>query len=230
MHHMYGTVLIRNALKIYNIHFSRRQGRMDDIYEVCREEGTYLAGEIDKLRQKRNKGKINIKNNNRNIQVESFRRNFLLASGLKQVFIQAKTFFMTVGTDEMLLTLVYDRCHIIYHLRPDSDWKIIEVTIADISECADIRSNQQKLGGRIETAIFLVLARLSHTYGFSKVFKCGPPDYIKTIFTTILQNRDIKETDFGLELKVTDIIRRNYLRREFMDNYSSPYILHTKRI
>lgn len=193
---------------------------MDDIYEICNAEGKNLVDEIDKLRQKRSRGKLIIKDDQRsNIQVENFRRKYLLASSHIDVFAQAAKFFMAVGNNAVILTLVYDRCHITYYLRAENDWKVIDVEIADINSCTSIKPNKPKLAGRTEATALLILVRLSYTYGFSRIFQCDSPNHLRTMFDTIIPNSNLDENAFGLEAKVIDLISQNGLRKEFLRNY-----------
>ena len=103
-----------------------------DIYEIDKNEGRRLIGELDKLRRKKNNGKIVVKcertNNN---EVKYFRSCYVLSRGLTEIFAKTEKYFIEIGDASVIITLVFTECHIVYELRKENDWKLIEVEIID---------------------------------------------------------------------------------------------------
>lgn len=191
-----------------------------DIYEIDLSEGRRLIGEFDKLRKKKNNGKIVVKCERvNNDEIRRFRSSYLLNRGLSDIFAQVKQYFMMVGDNEISVSMVFSECHIVYYLRPESDWKLVEVEIIDSELCTDIKPNQSEVLGRAEVAAFNVIANFSYTYGYSKVFGSSKQDNLSEMFKLVMHNETLSEYEFGLEEKILNLISKHGMRKDFVDNY-----------
>lgn len=191
-----------------------------DIYEIDLSEGRRLIGEFDKLRKKKNNGKIVVKCERvNNDEIKRFRNCFLLNQGLSDIFAKAKQYYMILGNNELSVSMVFSQCHIVYYFRAEYDWKLVEVEIIDGELCTDIRPNQSEVFGRAEVAAFSVIANFSYTYGYSKVFDSSKPDNLSRMFKLIIHSEALSEYEFGLEEKILNLISRNGMKKEFVDKY-----------
>lgn len=191
-----------------------------DIYEIDLSEGRRLIGEFDKLRKKKNNGKIVVKCERvNNDEIKRFRNCFLLNQGLSDIFAKAKQYYMILGNNELSVSMVFSQCHIVYYFKAEYDWKLVEVEIIDGELCTDIRPNQSEVFGRAEVAAFSVIANFSYTYGYSKVFDSSKPDNLSRMFKVIIHSEALSEYEFGLEEKILNLISRNGMKKEFVDKY-----------
>lgn len=180
-----------------------------DIYVVENHEGRgrYLARELEKLRTKRPKGKIEAKCSPANKEkVGRYRNIFLLECGISDIFTRADHFYITIENKALALILVYDVCHIIYHLREKTDWKFIEIEIVDTALCDTIVPNKKTTAGRAEVIAFYVLASRSMTHGFQNAFHPDSGTFLFDLFERISKADELKKVDFGLEAKITSLI------------------------
>lgn len=180
-----------------------------DIYTVEKQEGRYLARELEKLREKRTKGRVVVKcTPTNNAIINRFKKSFLLEHGVSDVFAGAEQYYISIGNSTIALTLIYDVCHIIYQLREEVDWKFVELEIVDIALCQDIISNKEVIAGRAEVTAFHVLVNHSLTYGFRNAFHPRSDTFLLEIFEQISTADDLKKAEFGLEDKITSLILR----------------------
>lgn len=178
-----------------------------DIYEVEKQEGRYLAGELEKLRLKRSKGKVMVKCTPANSdRVHRFKNPFLMEQGLSDVFVRARQYYMIIDYRAISFTMVYDVCQITYHLREEVDWKYIELEIVDTALCQDIISNKAVVAGRAEAMAFCMLASLSITYGFHNAFHPDSDRFLFDIFERISSADELKKVTFGIEAKIKSLI------------------------
>lgn len=191
-----------------------------DIYEIDKNEGRRLIGELDKLRRKKNNGKIVVKcertNNN---EVKYFRSCYVLSRGLTEIFAKTEKYFIEIGDASVIITLVFTECHIVYELRKENDWKLIEVEIIDNELCNGVIANKTEIFGRAEVAAFSVIVNFSNKYGFSKVFDVDDHKCLEKLFGSVINNENLNEYEFGLEEKILTIISKNGLKKDFVDKY-----------
>lgn len=191
-----------------------------DIYEIDINEGRRLIGEFDKLRKKKNNGKIVVKCERvNNDEIRRFRSCYLLNQGLSDIFAKAKQYYMILGDNELSVSMVFSQCHIVYYFRAENDWKLVEVEIIDSELCTDIKPNQSDIFGRAEIAAFSVIANFSYTYGYSKVFDSSKPDNLSRMFKLVMHNEALSEYEFGLEEKILNLISRDGMKKDFVDKY-----------
>lgn len=191
-----------------------------DIYEIDINEGRRLIGEFDKLRKKKNNGKIVVKCERvNNDEIRRFRNCYLLNQGLSDIFGKAKQYYMILGDNELSVSMVFSQCHIVYYFRLESDWKLVEIEIIDSELCTDIKPNQSDIFGRAEIAAFSVIANFSYTYGYSKVFDSSKPDNLSRMFKLVMHNETLSEYEFGLEEKILNLISRDSMKKDFVDKY-----------
>lgn len=191
-----------------------------DIYEIDLNEGRRLIGEFDKLRKKKNNGKIVVKCERvNNDEIRRFRSCYLLNQGLSDIFAKAKQYYIILENNELSVSMVFSQCHIIYYFKAESDWKLVEVEIIDSELCADIKPNQSDIFGRAEIAAFSVIANFSYTYGYSKVFDSSKPDNLSRMFKLVMHNETLSEYEFGLEEKILNLISRDSMKKDFVDKY-----------
>lgn len=191
-----------------------------DIYEIELNEGRRLIGEFEKLRKKKNNGRVVVKCERiNNEEVKRFRNSYLLNKGVQDIFLKAKQYFITLAEKRLSVSMVFSECHIVYEFREETDWKTIEVEIIDNELCADIKPNQPDIFGRAEIAAFSVIANFSYTYGYSKVFDSSVPDNLSRMFRLVICNEALSEYEFGLEQKILNLISKNGMKKEFVDNY-----------
>lgn len=191
-----------------------------DIYEVDFGEGRRLIEEFDKLRKKKNNGRIVVKcDRTNNDETKRFRSYYLLNQGLTDIFTKAKQYYMIISNNHLAVSMVFSECHIVYNLRPESDWKIVEVEIIDRDMCTDIKPNQPEIFGRAEVAAFSVIASFSVTYGYSRVFDKSIPNNVSRMFRLIINNETLSEYEFGLEDKILNLISKDGMKKEFVNNY-----------
>lgn len=180
-----------------------------DIYAVEPQEGRYLARELEKLRIKRSRGRVVVKcTPTNNDIIKRFKKSFLLEYGISDVFARADEFYITIDNSALTLVLVYDVCHIIYHLRAEVDWKYVELEIIDIALCEKIIPNKEITAGRAEVTAFHVLVNHSITYGFHNAFHPESDTFLYDIFEHISSTDELKKAEFGIEAKVTSLIYR----------------------
>lgn len=178
-----------------------------DIYAVENQEGRYLAGELEKLREIRSKGRVVVKcTPTNNAKINRFKKSFLLRHGISDVFANADQYYILIGISSISLIMIYDVCHIIYHLREEVDWKFVELEIIDIALCHEIIPNKTVIAGRAEVTAFHVLANCSITYGFHNAFHPQSSTFLMDIFDKISAADDLKKAEFGLEAKITSLI------------------------
>lgn len=188
-----------------------------DIYEIEIREGRYLIYELEKLRCVRKKGSVTVKcAEKQNNWMEYLRRQYLLGSDLRKAFNEADSFYLFVGDNTVAVSAVYDVCHLIYYLRGEMDWKLIEVEILSLKYCINMDNISDKIAGRVEVITLLMLADLSHKYGFSRIFKYESPEYLRRLFKEVVNNKVLNENDLDLEVKIAKLISRNGLREEFI--------------
>lgn len=198
------------------------KGKRDymDIYEIDLNEGRRLIEEFDKLRKKKNNGRIVVKceriNNN---EIKRFRNCYLLNKGLRDIFAKAKQYYMTLSDNRLAVSMVFSECHIVYEFRSETEWKIVEVEIIDSELCTDIKPNQQEIFGRAEVAAFFVIANFSYTYGYGKVFDSSIPDNLSRMFKLVISNEALSEYEFGLEEKILNLISQDGMKKEFVEKY-----------
>lgn len=191
-----------------------------DIYEIDLNEGRRLIGEFDKLRKKKNNGKIVVKCERvNNDEIRRFRSCYLLNQGLSDIFAKAKQYYIILENNELSVSMVFSQCHIIYYFKAESDWKLVEVEIIDSELCTDIKPNQPDIFGRAEIAAFSVIANFSYTYGYSKVFDSSKPDNLSRMFKLVMHNETLSEYEFGLEEKILNLISRDSMKKDFVDKY-----------
>ena len=189
-----------------------------DIYEIDKNEGRRLVGEFDKLRKKKNNGKIVVKCERiNNDEIKRVRSCYLLNKGLTDLFAKAEQYYMILGDNELSVSMVFSQCHVIYYFKSENDWKLVEVEIIDGELCTDIKPNQPEVFGRAEAATFSVIANFSYTYGYGKVFDSSRPDNLSTMFKLVINNEKLSEYEFGLEEKILNLISKNGMRKEFVD-------------
>lgn len=178
-----------------------------DIYEIEKQEGRYLAGELEKLRLKRSKGRVIVNCAPANSsKVNRFKNPFLMEQGLTDVFTRAEQYYITIDYRALSLIMVYDVCQILYHLREEVDWKYVELEIVDITLCQRITPNKTAIAGRAEAIAFCVLASHSITYGFHKAFHPDSDKFLFEIFDTISKAEELKKNMFGVEARVRSLI------------------------
>lgn len=178
-----------------------------DIYEIEKQEGRYLAGELEKLRLKRSKGKVMVKATPANSdKVQRYKNPFLMEQGLSGVFARSNQYYITIDYRALSLIMVQDACQIIYHLREEVDWKYVELEIIDIALCQEISPNKDVVAGRAEAIAFCVLASLSITYGFHNAFHPDSDRFLFDIFERISSADELKKITFGIEAKVKSLI------------------------
>jgi len=178
-----------------------------DIYAVENQEGRYLARELEKLRMKRAKGRIDAKCSPANRdKISRYRNAFLLEHGISDVFARADHFYITVERRALALVLVYDVCHISYRLREEIDWKYVELEIIDKAFCEKIAPNKKTIAGLAEVTAFHILAARSITYGFHNAFHPESDRFLYDIFERISNTDELKKAEFGIEAKVTSLI------------------------
>lgn len=191
-----------------------------DIYEIDLSEGRRLMGEFDKLRRKKNNGRIVVKCERvNNDEIKRFRSCYLLNQGLSDIFAKAKQYYMILGDNELSVSMAFSECHIVYYFKLESDWKLVEVEIIDSELCTDIKPNQSDIFGRAEIAAFSVIANFSYTYGYSKVFDSSKPDNLSRMFKLVMHNETLSEYEFGLEEKILNLISRDSMKKDFVDKY-----------
>ena len=180
-----------------------------DIYAVEHQEGRYLARELEKLRELRPNGRVVVKcTPTNNAKINRFKKSFLLEHGISDVFENAEQYYILIDNSSISLTMIYDACHIIYHLREEVDWKFVELEIIDIALCQDIISNKTVVAGRAEVTAFHVLVSHSITYGFHNAFHPRSGRFLMEIFEKVSNSDDLEKAGFGLEAKITSLIFR----------------------
>lgn len=180
-----------------------------DIYAVENQEGRHLARELEKLREIRSKGRVVVKcTPTNNVKINQFKKSFLLGQGVSDVFTNAEQYYILIGISSISLTIIYDVCHIIYHLREEVDWKFVELEIVDIALCQDIIPNKTVVAGRAEATAFCVLVNHSITYGFHNAFHPQTSTFLMEIFEKISNVDDLEKAEIGLEAKITSLIIR----------------------
>lgn len=178
-----------------------------DIYEVEKQEGRYLAGELEKLRLKRSRGKVMVNCTPANSdKVHRFKNPFLMEQGLSDVYARAMQYYITIDYRALSLIMVQDACQIIYHLREKADWKYVELEIVDTALCDDINPNKDVIAGRAEAIAFCMLASLSITYGFHNAFHPDSDRFLFEIFERISSADELKKITFGIESQVKSLI------------------------
>ena len=178
-----------------------------DIYEVDKQEGRYLARELEKLRRKRDKGRVVVRcSPTNNDRINQFRKSFLLEYGISDIFEKAQQYYISIDSSSLTLTLVYDICHIHYYLREKIDWKFVELEIADSTLCKDMMPTKPTVAGRAEVTAIHVLVNHSITYGFRNAFRGHSDTFLTDVFERIAAADELKKADFGLEAKVTSLI------------------------
>lgn len=188
-----------------------------DIYEIEIKEGRILIDELEKLRCVRKKGNVTVKcAEKQNNWMEYLRRQYILGGDLKKAFYEADKFYMFVGDNTLAISAVYDVCHLVYYLRGEMDWKMIEVEIISPQYGMSMDNISENMAGRVETITLLKLVRLSHKYGFSRIFKYDSPEYLRKMFHATINNKMINEHDLNLEAKIVGLISENGLREEFV--------------
>lgn len=198
------------------------KGKRDymDIYEIDLNEGRRLIEEFDKLRKKKNNGRIVVKCERiNNDEIKRFRNCYLLNKGLQDIFSKAKQYYITLSDNCLSVSMVFSECHIVYEFQAETDWKVIEVEIIDNELCTDINPNQPEIFARAEVAAFSVIANFSYTYGYSKVFDSSIPDNLSRMFRLVISNEALSEYEFGLEEKILNLISKDGMKKEFVDNY-----------
>lgn len=197
------------------------KGKRDymDIYEIDLNEGRRLIEEFDKLRKKKNNGRIVVKCERiNNDEIKRFRC-YLLNKGLRDIFAKAKQYYMTLSDNRLAVSMVFSECHIVYEFRVETDWKVVEVEIIDNELCTDIKPNQQEIFARAEVAAFSVIANFSYTYGYSKVFDSSISDNLSRMFRLVINNETLSEYEFGLEEKILNLISKDGMKKEFVEKY-----------
>lgn len=178
-----------------------------DIYAVENQEGRYLAKELEKLRLKRPKGRISVRCSPSNKdKIIRFKNAFLLEYGTSDVFARADSFYIIIDNSALALVMIYDVCHIIYHLHEKVDWKFVEIEIVDIMLCDVIVPNKTFIAGRAEVTAFRILADRSLTFGFRNAFRPESATFLLDIFEKIASTDELKKAEFGLEAKITSLI------------------------
>jgi len=178
-----------------------------DIYELDKQEGRYLAGELEKLRLKRSKGKIMVKSTPVNSnKVNRFKNPFLLEQGMSDVFARTERYYITIDYHAISLIMLTDACQILYRLREEIDWKYVELEIVDTALCQDVVPNKTITAGRAEAIAVCVLASLSMTYGFHNAFHPESDRFLFEIFDTISNADELKKNMFGVEARVRSLI------------------------
>ena len=191
-----------------------------DIYEVELSEGRRLIEEIDKLRRKKNNGRIVVKCERiNNEEIKRFRSSYLLNQGLTDIFAKTKQYFIIIEENQLSVSLVFSECNIVYRLRAENNWKIIEVEIIDSGLYTDDKPNHTEILGRAEVAAALVITQFSNTYGYSNVFDSSIPSNLARMFRLVMDNEALSEYEFGLEEKILTIISKNGLKKDFVDKY-----------
>jgi len=186
-----------------------------DIYEIETREGRILICELEKIRCIRKRGNVTVKCDEKpNNRMEYFRRQYLLGSDLKKVFNEADRYYLFVGDNTVAVSAVYDVCHIVYYLRGDKDWKLIEVEILSPEYYVKTDKVSEKIAGRVEGETLLMLVRLSHKHGFSRVFKSESPEHLRKLFKEIVNNKTLNENDPKLEEKIAELISKYGLHEE----------------
>lgn len=178
-----------------------------DIYEIEKQEGRYLAIELEKLRIKRSRGKVKVTCTPANSdRVNRFKTPFLLEQGPSDVFARIKQCYISIDYRAISLIMVCDTCQICYRLREEVDWKYVELEIVDIALCQDIVPNKAVVAGRAEATAFCVLASLSITYGFHNAFHPDSDRFLFDIFERISSADELKKNMFGIESRVRSLI------------------------
>lgn len=191
-----------------------------DIYEIEIKEGRYLICELEKLRCIRKKGSVTVKcAEKQNNWMEYLRRQYLLGNDLRKAFYEANSFYLFVGDNTVAVSVVYDVCHIVYYLRGEMDWKLIEVEILSLPYCIEMDEICDKIAGRVEVTTLLALAEISHQYGFGRVFKYESPENLRRLFKEIVGNKVLNENDLNLRSKIAKLIVKYGLRSEFVSRF-----------
>lgn len=191
-----------------------------DIYEIDINEGRRLIGEFEKLRKKKNNGRIVVKcERSQNDEIKRFRNSYLLNKDIQDIIMKAIQYYITLSDKRLSVSMIFSECHIVYEFCIESDFKIVEVEIIDRELCTDIRPNQSKTFGRAGVAAFSTIANFSYTYGYSKVFDSNIPDNLARMFKLVIGNERLSEYEFGLEEKILNLISKDGMKKEFVDNY-----------
>lgn len=195
-----------------------------DIYKIEKKEGRIAVEELERLRCVRKKGKITVKCKEKNDWIEYVRCQCILGNSMKRIFNEADDYYLIVGDNTAAVSIVYDDAgNVVYYLRGEADWKLIEVEILAPEYCFQMDSLCEKTAGRVEIVTFLMLVSFSHKYGFSRVFKSETPEYLRKLFKEVIRNEALDERDFELEHKIENLISRNGMREEFVENYMHHY-------
>lgn len=184
-----------------------RRINLMDIYEVERQEGRYLARELEKLRRKKQKGRVVVRCSAAGNEVLThFRKSFLLDYGISDILERAQQYYISIGGSALTLTLLYDACHIRYHLREETDWKYVELELADSSLVSCLQPTKSHIAGRAEVTAFHILVNHSITYGFHNAFRNHSGTFLTDVFEQISAADELKKAEFGLDAKVTSLI------------------------
>lgn len=194
---------------------------MADVYNIVKEEGVFLAKELEKLRRKKETGKVVVTcKRETSDEIKRYKRAFLLNEGTTQLFYEAKGFCAGIDEHSMFLDIEAETCHVVYKFDDNVNWKIIDLEIIDKELVKEVITKHKQRMGRAEVYAFLVIVSFAYKYGYSNVFCINEKQKIKEFFKNIIDCEDMGESEFGLESKVTEKIFREVMKTEFCQNYS----------
>ena len=188
-----------------------------DIYEVEKREGEYLALEVEHLRKKKPKSHTNIIcDSGDNKQIDKFKRHIILANGVLKIFEQSKGIYICAEKNSLRMILVYDTCHIVYSLKEDSDWKVIELDLIDIKQCKEVKANKSETLCREDTLALLDGINLAYKYGFSRVYNSDNPNCLSEMISQIIECDGKNRHELGHADKTASYVLKNSMRKEFI--------------
>lgn len=194
---------------------------MIDIYDVDVKEGFFLAKELEKLRRKKDIGKIVVTcKRETSDEIKQYKRAFLLCEGTTHLFSKAKAFYVGIGEQDIFFDIEAETCHIVYKFTSDVNWKIIDLEIVDKEMKKEIIINKEKKMGRAEVYAFLMLASFAYKYGYTNVFDENKKGVLNKLFEDISKSNDLEENEFGLESKVSNMVFETVMRPEFSKLHS----------
>ena len=200
------------------------------IYELEKKEGFHLASELEALRKKKKYNKIDvICTEIVSEQIKTFQKAFILNTTIHDILFNAHHYYMQVENNRAAVYLLYDTCHIAYHLRADSDWKIIYIEIVSPKLCFNVCHEKNDLTSRIMASALIIMATYCCTHGFSRVFDLNKIDEIQKILSSIINNEEIITNKFGtiggIDTYITTLFAQHAMQKEFVTKYLPQIII-----
>ncbi len=190
-----------------------------DIYEVEKKEGEYLALEVEHLRKKKPKSHTNIVcDGDDNKQIDKFKRHIILANGVLRIFEQSKAIYVCVEKNMLRMVLVYDTCHIVYSLKEDSDWKVIELDLIDIKQCSEVKANKPDILCREDASVLLEAVNLAYKYGFSRVYNSENPNCLSEMLTHIIEEDGKRRHEPGHADMAASYVLHDSMKKDFIEH------------